>query len=222
MRLRSYLQILTLVLCLIPDVMWASPNYPQPPSAVKTKTPQDSNSSAPKPYEMESLSLPTPQGQIPTNLSTPLRPTRTIRGHSRSILGGVWSGALLDTSTETAAGMTIVFQNENRNETAQSYGLSILANKAYGLHWDFQRHCCLGDYFEPNWGVGVGSLWSTDDAMASLANIERYHLRGRVGFEDLFNLDRRLRGEVVFKVSPLGFSMHAGLGWTWSDQEFWF
>ena len=118
--------------------------------------------------------------------------------------------------------MTLEAQNENRNETAQSYGLSILANGNYGLHWDFRRHCCLGDYSEPNWGIGVGSLWSTADAIATLANFERYHLRARVGFENLLDMDRRLRGEIILKVGPLGFSAQAGLGWTWDDSEFLF
>ncbi len=233
MRLRSYVQILTLVLCFHPKIAVTSPSLPTPPSALDTKSsskngaqklnPQNETDTAePRPYELESLSLPPMDGAAPEGLRGRLVASRVVRKHSRSLLGGVWSGALLESRTETAFGATLLFQNENRNESAQSYGLSVLSNRAYGVHWDFQKHCCLGDYYEPNWGFGIGSLWSTGDSLASLANIERYHLRTRVGVEDLFRLDRRLRGELILKVSPLGFSFQAGIGWTWDQNEFLF
>lgn len=225
MRLHSCIQILTLVLCVVPDWAESSPNHPAPSSALskkKTDLKSENASSEPKPYEMESLSMEPLKGDIPQGIRGKMVPSRQVRKHSRSLMAGYWSGALVEKESESSLGATLIVQNENRNESAQSYGLSILTNRSFGLHWDYQIHCCMGDYYEPNWGLGIGSLWSTEDSLANIANIERYQLRLRGGFEDLFNFNRRLRGEVILKVSPLGFSVQAGLGWTWDQNDFLF
>lgn len=225
MRLHWSFQILTLVLCLAPNLAESSPKLPTPPSAISQKKADQStegSESPAKPYELESLSMEPLKEEAPGDVRGKMVASRTVRKHSRSALASFWNGALLDKTSQSAFGATLLFQNENRNESAQSYGLSILSNRAFGLHWDFQKHCCLGDYSEPNWGFGIGSLWSTEDSLASLANFERYHLRARIGFEDLFKLDRRLRTEFILKVSPLGFSFQIGAGWTWDESEFLF
>lgn len=226
MRLPCLIQILTLVLCGLPHLAESSPRLPTPSSALSGKkaNPKSEAETPAKPYEMESLSMEPLKGEAPQGIQGKMVPSRQLRKHSRSVIGSYWSGALLDKNKtdEGVFGATLLIQNENRNESAQSYGLSVLSNRAFGLHWDYQVHCCLGDYYEPNWGVGVGSLWSTEDSLASLANIERYQIRFRGGFEDLLRFDRRLRAEIVLKASPLGFSFQIGMGWTWDEKEFLF
>lgn len=146
--------------------------------------------------------------------------TRVVRTQSRVISLGLISGAIEDTRPRTIPWATLTFQNDNQNETGQSYGLSVADRDVWGLHWDAHRFCCLGDYSEPYWGLGIGAFYETRDQMAALVNIESYHLRARVGFENLFGLNRRLRTEVIVRAGLLGASAQIGLGWTFAADEF--
>lgn len=228
MRLRFSLQILTLVVHLFSISAQASPGAAGPkPLLSQKKSGQDrtsptktSEQNEPRPYELESLSMEPLKGPLPSEFQVKTTATREVRKHSRSVTTGFWSGPVLDEDVKSSVGVSIALQNENRNETAQSYGFSLLIEQLYGLHWDYKIHCCLGDYYEPTFGFGVGSLWNTRDSLAALADIEKYHLRGHVGFEDLFNLNRRLRSEFWVMGSPRGLGFSLLVGWTWDQTEF--
>ena len=72
------------------------------------------------------------------------------------------------------------------------------------------------------WGLGIGSFYDSREQLAALVNIESYHLRARAGFDDLFNLGRRLRAEFVVRAGLLGASVQIGIGWTFGANEFLF
>lgn len=133
---------------------------------------------------------------------------------------GLISGAIEDTKPRTMPWLTLTFQNDNQNETGQSYGLSVADRDFWGLHWDSHQFCCMGKYAEPYWGLGVGAFYDTREELAALVNIESYHLRARAGFEDLFGLSRRLRTEILVRAGMLGGSVQIGIGWTFGADEF--
>lgn len=151
-----------------------------------------------------------------------LRPSRVVRSHSRSLLLGTVVGAVDAKDSTALPWVSLVVQNDNSNETAQSYGLSISNQAVWGLHWDSHQYCCLGQKAEPFWGIGLGAFYLPQEMLASFINIDRYHLRLRGGFEDLFNLGRRFRTELVLRVGTMGVSGQVSLGWTWSEDEFFF
>ncbi|PWU21586.1 MAG: hypothetical protein C5B49_02360 [Bdellovibrio sp.] len=238
MRLSLRTQILTLVLMgsfAVLSQPWkviAAPNEPSPPPPLKSRTVQENEPGSPRPYELDSVEL-RDDRQVPHQVGSfgpsaneihthDLLPTRVVRSHSRSVLAGFWSGSIQDSPSSTAVGMSLDFQNTNSDETAQDYGLTVLATSYIGLHWDFQWNCCLGAHWEPYWGVGVGSLWSPSEGLGSFINLNRYQVRGRIGLEDLFHLGRRWKLESVLQWSPLGFSVSLVSGWTWDQREFWF
>lgn len=224
MRLDLRKQILTLVVtslyaCFFSITAIAAPEEPPPKKPHLQETP-----SAPSPhksYELESVELREQPAQSTLNRPEFL-PTRVVRQHSRVFSAGIWSGTLKNRDAETASGLNLDVQNDNINETGQSYGVSVLSNGVLGLHGDYHINCCLGAHYEPFWGLGVGSLWDPSESLVSFVNIDRYQIRFRGGFEDMFNLKRRLRLETVVQWGTLGFSGFLTLGWTWDQHEFWF
>lgn len=221
MRLDLRKKILTLVVTIFASVIaTAAPldNKPQP--ATKDIKKAVDEPTRHRQFEMDSIEMreqKPPRGDV----STPdFTASRIVRKHSRSLYTGLWTGTLTTRDTETVMGVRLDFQNDNSNETGQSFGLTILANNFYGAHWDFHKNCCLGGYSEFFWGYGIGSLWSPAEALPTFVNIDRYHVRGRAGFEDLFRLKRRLRAEGLVEWGTLGFNFSVLVGWTWDEKEF--
>lgn len=176
----------------------------------------------PRPYEFESIEmreLSRPSVEIRVAEFTP---TRIIRKHSRTVLTGLWTGALIDKTNVTSLGFRLDLQNDNRNETGQSFGLTVLMAGLIGAHWDYHVTCCLGDYNEPYWGVGVTGLYDPSEMLAGLVNIDRYRLRARVGLEDVLSLKRRFRLESALEWGTLGFNFNLLVGWTFDQSEFLF
>lgn len=225
MRLNSIVQILTLVLCvagiLLGVTAIAAPLMPVPESSLRPEVKRKAETDSPRGFELDSVAPSQIPGEIPPPLSEArMEATRVVRTQSRSLLLGFVSGAIEETEPQTLSLLTLNFQNDNQNETAQSYGLTITNSSAWGLHWDTHSYCCMGEKAEPFWGVGIGSFYDSHEQLASLVNIERYHLRARLGFEDLFGLGRRLRGEFLVRAAPVGVSGQISIGWTWSAAEF--
>lgn len=228
MRPDRRIQILTLVLAsLLAGPAPAAPVSPGPGSALKPAEPappvvtlpadlsRDESLDTGLPPQPAAPAVAAPSGDAPA-----LTATRVVRTQSRVAGLGLVSGAVDDTRARTMPWLTLTFQNDNQNETGQSYGLGVADRDFWGLHWDAHRFCCLGDYAEPYWGLGLGAFYDTREQLAALVNVESYHLRGRVGFEDLFGLRRRLRAELVVRAGLLGASAQIGLGWTFAADEF--
>ncbi len=221
MRLDLRKKILTLVVTVLSTPMvHAAPVDSKPEPATKEiKKPIDEPTGH-RQFELESLEV---REQPPVRVhitASEFTATRVVRQHSRSVLAGLWTGNLSGRDPESAMGVRLDFQNDNSNETGQSFGLTLLANNFYGAHWDYHYNCCLGAHSEFFWGFGIGSLWAPPEAFASYVNIERYHARARAGFEDLFRLKRRLRGELVIEWGLVGFNASILFGWTWDKREF--
>ncbi len=229
MRPALTIQILTLVLTplIATSVAVAAPVSPGPGRALRPKEPPPPAQTLPAELSRdESLDTgvaPDPEAAtlLPVTVNAPtISATRVVRTQSRIVGLGLISGAIEETAPRTIPWLTLTFQNDNQNETGQSYGLSVADRDIWGLHWDTHRFCCLGDYSEPYWGLGLGAFYETRDQMAALVNIESYHLRARAGFEDLFGLNRQLRAEIVVRAGLLGASAQIGLGWTFAADEF--
>lgn len=227
MRLDLRKQILTLVvmagaIAFSSTFAFAAPSEPRPSAPAKSLREAPAEKSVLKSVEMESVEV-REQPQVENILSVPeFSATRVVRQHSRTASAGIWSGALKNREAESAFGFNLYIQNDNINETGQSYGLTVLTNGLLGAHWDYHVNCCLGAYYEPFWGFGLGSLWDPADSLVSFVNVDRYGLRLRGGFEDMFRLKRRLRLESAVQWSPLGISGFLTLGWTFDRNEFWF
>lgn len=228
MRLVCPLQILTLVLA--GSVMaQAAPTSPAPGSVLKKEIPSTSTPTSRRQLDQKESLDPGVLLTEPINKSAEgavrghynsMPATRVVRTQSRALLYGIAAGALEDTTPQTLSLLTLTFQNDNQNETAQSYGLSVSDKSSWGLHWDTQSYCCLGEMAEPYWGFGIGGFYKSSEQLAGLVNVDRYHLRGRIGFEDLFSLGRRLRTELLLRAGMQGASLEIRIGWTWAADEF--
>lgn len=221
MRLDLRKQILTLVVTAVSGMSgFAAPSDNKPDSAIQEMKKPIDQPVGHRQFELDSVEIreqPAPR----VHLNTPeFTANRVVRKHSRTVLTGLWTGSLASRAPENALGVRLDFQNDNSNETGQSYGLTILANNFYGAHWDYHVTCCLGGYSEFFWGLGIGSLYDPAEALASLVNLDRYRFRARAGFEDLLHLNRRLRGELIVEIGPLGFDASILFGWTWDKSEF--
>lgn len=221
MRMDLRKQILTLVVMVFPlSFAQAAPSDNKPQSATKELKKPIEEPTGHKKFELDSVEM-REQPAPSVHISTPeFSATRVVRKHSRTLLTGLWTGTLKDRTPENSLGFRLDFQNDNSNETGQSFGLTILTNNFYGAHWDYHVTCCLGGYSEFFWGFGVSGLYSPAEALASLVNLDRYHARARAGFEDLLRLQRRLRAEMVVEWGTLGFNASLLFGWTWDQNEF--
>lgn len=234
MRLAYDHQNLTLVLAallaglaLSADKSYGAPTTPVPKSALTQQQTVTPTPAGHRQIDQKESLDPGLASDLSVRNFAPVRgpeifPTRVIRSQSRVLGLGVISGSIEESSPRTMTWASLTFQNDNQNETGQSYGLGLAAKDTWGLHWDMHQYCCLGEKAEPYWGLGIGSFYQTSDRLAAIVNFERYHLRARVGFEDLFSLKRRLRAEFILRVSPLGASGQIGVAWTWSADEFLF
>lgn len=200
----------------------AAPAEPAPDPATQSIRKQEPKDGPDRRFDLDSVEfreLPPPE----TRLTVPdFSASRVIRKHSRTVSTGMWSGTLIDSENLTVYGLRLDFQNDNSNETGQSFGLTVLTNNLWGAHWDYQTNCCLGAYWEPYWSLGFGSLWAPSESLASFVNLDRYFLRARAGLEDVFGLRRRLRLEAAIQWGRLGLSGYITAGWTWGQDEFWF
>lgn len=235
MRLTGWIQILTLVLSVnaAASSAHAAPSAPSPGTALRpSQTPAPAKTLPPELDRAESLDtgvktdavpeLSTPDSAASKNIVNGIIPTRIVRARSRIVDGGIVSGAIDGTSPRTMPWVTLTFQEDFPDETARSYGLGVADRDIWGVHWDMHRYCCLGAYSEPYWGLGIGSFYDSREQLAALVNIESFHLRARAGFDDLFNLGRRLRAEFVVRAGLLGASVQIGIGWTFAADKFLF
>lgn len=132
-------------------------------------------------------------------------------------LGGV-SGALVDES-EIRSSRFLGFSQTNYNHdmTAQNFGFELLENGQVGAHLGFRKSIKWGEWFEPYYQWGVGSLFKTSEGPASLINYQRYQARLHFGFEDLFHFKRNLRADIGIAQSPIGFSYQYSIGYVFED-----
>lgn len=229
MRLAWFFQKLTLVLAMSIGTLhvFAAPSSPTPGSALKPREPVITPSQLPTELDqLESLD-PGLRGDPQmmegiTPRSSGISATRLVRTQSRVVGLGVISGAIDSTQARTIPWVSLTFQNDNQNETGQSFGLSVADRDVWGLHWDTHQFCCLGENSEPYWGLGLGGFYDSREQLAAFVNIESYHVRARIGVEDLFSLGRQLRTEFILRAGLLGVSGQIGVGWTWAADDFYF
>lgn len=142
------------------------------------------------------------------------RASRVLREKSWVVLGGYVSGLLREPRTDSMLTAHLAFQRDRWDESSEAVALMIGSQQIWGAHWDISHYCCMGGFNELYWGYGIGSFWKTEDQLASFADTDSYHLRARVGLENLLKQKRRLRSEFVLRASPLGLSGEALIGWT--------
>jgi hypothetical protein len=228
MRLRVSFQIATYVLGLsISTTALAAPGSLKVPSPLtktsttnSTETPVTEPASARGLEELDAVQLKhIDSGTVAIETEQKLTATRIVRNQSRTLAWGVATGSLTETTAETNLVVSLNLQNNNANETAQLFGIEILGNTGLGFHLDYQSFCCLGKYAEPFLGFGVGWWSKSSNALAKLAEVQNYHFRAKLGFEDLFRNQRRVKLELVSTYGALGPGAEILLGWNFDKSE---
>lgn len=126
-------------------------------------------------------------------------------------------------SSSAAVGLLYQHTRYYSDLTALNLGAHLTFKAYYGAFIDHQWMVRIGQAYEPFVRVGGGTLFSPTDEFAGFIKKERYHLRLTAGFEDLFQMDRHLRSEILLAVATNGLSFGVSFAYAFEDwSELWF
>jgi hypothetical protein len=135
-----------------------------------------------------------------------------------ALSAGSMAGTLVDANeVRSSSFLGITQTNYNSDRTAQNYGVELLQNGQVGAHLGFRTSLVWGEWFEPYYQYGIGSLLKASEGPASLINFQRYQARLHAGFEDFLDWDRNLRLDFGLAFSPLGPSYQFSVFYVFAD-----
>jgi hypothetical protein len=171
-----------------------------------------------KKVQLESTS-PTDVGAPPGQFSDDaLISTRPFALNAWTAGAGFWFGNLEERETMSIAMFTSLTKtNYNLDETAQEFGVQILSSNLLGASWGFKWLPSIGFGQEMFYKAGFGALYMPSENIGTLINYRRYYISGSWGFEDLFKLQRHLRGDLTGTLSPLGITIQFNLGFVFGE-----
>ena len=209
---------------LVLSLMWNTQAFAITNTDIKPKPIDPKNSGSKQNADPEKKVLlestsPTEVGDPPESFSDDtLIVTRPFALSAWTVGGGFWFGNLEERETaSTAAFTSLTKTNYNLDETAQEVGVQILSVNLIGANWGFKWLTSVGQGQEMYYKAGFGALYLPSENIGTLINYRRYYISGSWGFEDLFNLQRHLRGDVTGTFSPLGFTLQFNLGFVFGD-----
>lgn len=147
-----------------------------------------------------------------------LSPTRSNFNHSNTIYLGHMSGNLVDKGENRSTDF-IGMQRTNYNSdfSAQEYGVDLTRLGLAGFNLGWKKLLYLSDWNEPYYKISLAGLYKPAETLASFINIDRYHIRGSIGFDDFLSLQRCLRLDASVAYSLLGFSYGVSVGYSFPD-----
>lgn len=217
MRLWMSIQFLTFVVLAsaASKVVWAAPSTEISPSQMKPTTPsRESN----KRLETDSVHI-TPVPLHGDEHQDRILATRVVHDQTWNLSLGLVSGPLrekkpIEDTQIYGIGTTLQLPNES----AQEYTVDITQHGMVGFHGQFKKYCCLGRYSEPYWTAGAAGLYDPADLLPGIVKLRSYQAQGGVGFEDLFQWQRRLRSELMIGVGDPGVSIYLRIGYAFDES----
>jgi|GEM_PF-5623652 len=148
---------------------------------------------------------------IRTDDDVPLSASRKLVYQSHTL------GTELRFDRGTKLGLLYQGTRSRPNLTAINWGALLTTDLQYGIHLDYQWNLALGSSYEPFVRGGVGGFFEISEELATFIKVENYQGRMTAGFEDLFDLQRRLRSEFLIALSTRGVSF--GISFSWAFES---
>jgi hypothetical protein len=218
MRPWEILQFLTFVLlAFAPALALSAPQTKLPPSQI--------DSTAPAPADGGRLEKETTQVTPRENPPSPeelerIQATRFVREKTWNVAAGLWSGVLQEKEAAISTQVLSLTQTSmNEDESSYEYGVDVTAKGHFGWHGQYKEYCCMGQWFEPYWTVGIGGLYKPSELLAGLIKPSSYQVQAGGGLEDLFRAERRIRVELLIAQGLPGTSFLVRFGYAF-DEDF--
>lgn len=152
-----------------------------------------------------------PSKTIRTDDDVPLSSSRKLVYQSHTL------GTELRFDRGTKVGLLYQGTRSRPDLTAINWGTVLTTDLHYGAHLDYQWNLALGNSYEPFIRGGVGGFFSISEELATFIKVENYQGRLTAGFEDLCDLERRLRTEFLLTLSTRGVSIGISLSWAFES-----
>lgn len=126
---------------------------------------------------------------------------------------GFSSGALLEVNEVITSPLLLINFREKKMETLE---LDLIMNQENlvgvfpGIRYPWSEDSVQKSYIK----LSTGMYLAAKEGFTNFIAIRRLQVRGSFGYDNLFDLDHRLRAEVGLGASLVGFEALASLGWT--------
>ncbi len=138
-------------------------------------------------------------------------PTRKLGDQAFFVASGLWAGVI----THSLPSNLVVYLRFGKSlyeefDKASEYTFEVINSGGFGGSVGYKYLQDIGFQNEPFFKVAMGAIYQNSQLPVAFVNWRNYQLRGEIGFDDLFSLSRRLRGELGFSLSGAGGSIYIG------------
>jgi hypothetical protein len=220
MRLSLHLVFLTFVL--ISELSYSAPNKALPKSKHSISN-QNEFDEVPGPTKTEPTQITYPNYALPDDATPKVQSERPVRGlNDLNIYLGALGGDVWEIGDKLGTQFIGVRYIPHENfETAWDYSVDAhsqgLIVTTVGHRWYIPRD----DFFESYTRLGFGDFINSGDGLGGLINVRHFKLMASFGISDLFELHRRMTGEVGLGYGLGGFITYLQIGYNlnWSKLQ---
>lgn len=207
--------VCTLIFMLSSPPSAAAPSTDFPPDPIDSGLhPRPKEPTTPRTDLMESTQITTTPGMVTTNGDTPLIPTRKLTDEAVFLVTGLWRGSVVDNGLNDNIAYFRIGKSVYDGPTlANEYTLDLSTSGNFGWSAGYKFLQDLGKNYEPYLKVALGALYASNERLGTFINWERYQLRGEIGCDDLFQMQRSLRAELGVSWSGYGMGLYGGLAY---------